>query len=173
MILVQVIFNTASFMEETSPVISFFIIYLIPFLTGWLIFRTPAVASALQTRYWNVIQRTFLAEVISVNFVLSGAIPTLLIPSNWYPDFFGPASPPTYLLLSLAVTAGALISYPYQIWMVNRGYHVWSIRLKIDRSPTQEGGQTMTPRISNAWVILGLSIVIFLASFVLTIKSLI
>ncbi|MFX0145634.1 MAG: DUF4396 domain-containing protein [Candidatus Hodarchaeota archaeon] len=172
MILVQVIFNTAPFIEEASPVVSFIIIYLIPLLIGWLIFRTPAMASALQTRYWDVIQRALLAEVISLNFVLSGAIPTLLIPSNWYPDFFGPASPPTYLLLSLAVTAGALISYPYQIWMINRGYHVWSIRTTIDRSLTQEDGLIMTPTISNAWVVLVLSIVIFLTSFVLTIQIL-
>ena len=173
MILVQVIFNTAPFMDEASPVIRFLIIYLIPLLTGWLIFRTPAISSALQMRYWNAIRRTLLAEVISVNFVLSGAIPTILIPSNWYPDFFGPASPPTYLLISLAATAGALFTYPFHAWMIRRGFHVWPIQTSIDRSLTWEDGSVAIPTIRNAWFALLLSTVIFLTSFVLTIQILI
>jgi hypothetical protein len=172
MILVQVIFNTIPSIDEASPVINILIIYLMPLLTGWLIFRTPAVISALQTRYWIAIRRTLLAEVISVNLVLSGAIPLILIPSNWYPDFFGPASPPTFMLFSLAATAGALFTYPYHAWMIRRGFHVWPIRFSIERSLSQEDGPITIPTIRNAWVALVVSIVIFLTSFMLTVRIL-
>jgi hypothetical protein len=172
MILVQVIFNNVPSMDEASPVINILVIYLMPLLTGWLIFRAPAVTSALQTRYWIAIRRTLLAEVISVNLVLSVAIPLILIPTNWYPDFFGPASPPTFLVFSLVATAGALFTYPYNAWMIRRGFHVWPIRTSIDRSLTLEDGLLAIPTIRNAWVVLVLSIVIILTSFVLTIQIL-
>lgn len=172
MILVQVIFNSVPSIDEASPILNLFIIYLVPLLTGWLIFRTPTVMSSLQTRYWIAIRRTLLAEVISVNLVLSGAIPLILIPSNWYPDFFRPTSPPTFMLFLLAATAGAILTYQYNIWMIRRDFHVWPIRIPIDRSVTEEDASRAFPTIRNAWLALVVSIIIFITSFVLTLRIL-
>jgi hypothetical protein len=172
MILVQVVFNTVPSIDEASPVISLVIIYFLPLLTGWLIFRAPAVVSSSKTRYWMALRRTLLAEVISLNLVLSGVFPLILIPSNWYPEFFGPISPPTFLLFSLAAIVGGLLTYPYHAWMIGRGFHVWSTQFFIDGGSTQEDVSIATPTIRNAWVALILSFIIFLASFVLTIQIL-
>jgi hypothetical protein len=172
MIFVQVVFNAVPSVVEASPGISLVVIYFLPLLSGWLIFRAPAMASSSKTRYRMALRRTLLAEIISTNLVLSGVFPLILIPSNLYPDFFGPISPPTYLLFSLAATVGGLLTFPYHAWMIRRGFHVWPNQSFIDGESAQEVDSEASPTLRSAWVVLVLSFILFIASLVLTIQLL-
>ena len=58
--------------------------YGLPFIIGLLAFRAPLLASLMSVRYWVAVGRSLIVEVISVNLMLAGAIPMLLIPNSRY-----------------------------------------------------------------------------------------
>ena len=142
--------------------------YGLPFIIGLLAFRAPLLASLMSRRYWVAVGRSLLAEVISVNLMLAGAISMLLIPNSRYPLVFGPASPPTFGLFSLAAIAGALLVYLFNAWMVRRGFSVWPCRVV---ALAQEEA-VAPPSLGNAWGALLISFVLLIASLGLTMLSL-
>jgi hypothetical protein len=148
------------------------IMYGLPFIMGLLIFRAPLVASLMSDGYWGAVRRSLLAEVISVNLGLAGAIPVLLIPNSQYPLVFGPASPPTFGLFSLAAIASAAVIYPFNAWMVHCGLSIWPVRVVVGKAFAQEEDIIATPSLRNAWGALLLSTVLLIVSLGLTMLSL-
>jgi hypothetical protein len=146
--------------------------YGLPFIIGLLIFRAPLVASLRDGRYWVAVRGSLLAEVISVNLVLAGAIPAILIPFSRYPLVFGPASLPTWGVFSLAAIAGAILVYPFNAWMSSRGLSIWPIRVVFGKVLAQDEDTVATPTLRNAWGALALSAVLLVASIGLTMLSL-
>jgi hypothetical protein len=170
MVLVHVILNV--FPSVGNGPLGLAIVYGLPFVIGLLMFRAPLVASLMSGRYWVAVRRSLLAEVISVNLGLAGAIPMLLILNSRYPLILGPASPPTFGLFSLAAIASVVIIYPFNAWMVRRGFSVWPIRVVVGRAFAQEKDSMAMPSLRNAWGALLLSFVLLIASLGLTMLSL-
>ena len=104
---------------EAGPVI-----LVPPLLVGWLIFRAPLVAARLGGRYWVAVRRTLLTEFISTILVLVGMLPVLIILQD---RFFTPNlnSPLFWGFISLGAIVGAVLLYPYNVWMVRRGSAAW------------------------------------------------
>jgi hypothetical protein len=107
------------------------LILVAPLLVGWLIFRAPLVAARLGGRYWVAVRRTLPAEFISTILVLIGMLPVLILlpdilSTEWWGGFArDPSSQLFWGIVSLAAIVGAVILYPYNVWMVRRGSAAW------------------------------------------------
>ncbi len=130
--------NTLGLMFVIAPLYLFLpagdagpMILLAPLLVGWLIFRAPLMAARSGGRYWVAVRRTLLAEFISTILVLIGMLPVLiLLPdillTEWWGGFANdPSSWLFWGVFSLAAIVGAVILYPYNVWMVRRNSAAW------------------------------------------------
>jgi hypothetical protein len=84
-----------------------------------------------------------LAELASTFLVLTGAYPVVLVglqrvvgpwlgPFN--PDF---TYPPLWGALALGTLAGALVTYPYHLWMTRRGVIRWGMGATGEAAPAR------------------------------------
>ncbi len=93
--------------------------YLAGFAFGLFIFQSLFMQSMMGGTYWENVRRTFLPELISMNFMMAGMAPVMcfLMMSR---DMR--AMEPSQLLfwgvMSLGVMAGYAAAYPSNVWMV-------------------------------------------------------
>src|SRR5437667_1394035 len=93
--------------------------YLAGFAFGLFIFQSLFMQSMMGGTYWENVRRTFLPELISMNFMMAGMAPVicfLMIIRDMR------AMEPSQLLfwgvMSLGVMAGYAAAYPSNVWMV-------------------------------------------------------
>jgi hypothetical protein len=99
---------------------------LAPFLFGWLLFRAPLVAARSRRPYLVAVFRSLPAEILSTILVLSGMLTVLIQLSEHYWWFsLDPGTPLFWSVLSAGATAGAVIVYPFNLWMVRRDAAPW------------------------------------------------
>ncbi|MGD8794257.1 MAG: serine hydrolase, partial [Anaerolineae bacterium] len=126
------------------------LVLLVPFLVGWLVFRAPRLAARLGIGYGRALRRALLTELISAGLVLAGMFPVLYLGVNdWLDGRIDLVSPPWWGLLALAAALGALVAYPFHLWLARRGLEA-------------------APSLRTAWAGLLLSLVLLVASLGLT-----
>src|SRR6266849_818352 len=95
--------------------------YLAGFSFGLLIFQSLFMKSMMGGTYWENVRKSFLAEFISMNFMMAGTAPVM---SFLMMGRDMRAMEPTELLfwgvMSIGVTAGFTTAYPANVWMVAR-----------------------------------------------------
>ncbi|OZI57835.1 DUF4396 domain-containing protein [Bordetella genomosp. 1] len=96
--------------------------YLVGFAFGWFIFQSLFMKSLMGGTYWENVRKSFLPEFISMNFMLAGMAPVMVF-LMMGGDMR--AMVPTELLfwgvMSIGVTAGFILTYPCNVWLVARG----------------------------------------------------
>jgi hypothetical protein len=105
--------------------------------------------------------RALLTEIISASLVLAGLFPVLYLGViQWLSGHNDLARPAWWGILGLAAVAGALVVYPFHLWLARRG---------LDGRATPEGGlRQPTPSLRTAWAALLLSFALLVASLGLT-----
>jgi hypothetical protein len=99
---------------------------LLPFLFGWLLFRAPLIAARSHRPYPVAVLRSLPAEVLSTILVLSGMLTALIqFSENHWWFSLDPGTPLFWLVFSVGAMAGAVIVYPFNLWMVRRGAGPW------------------------------------------------
>jgi len=111
---------------------------LLPLCSGALIFAAAKWLSRSDPPFEAAFRRPILAEAVSTFLVLAGAYPTVTAMETHY---LGPwtslfnidlSYPPLWGTLVLAALAGALIAYPYHLWMIRRGVVRWGVGPAVD-----------------------------------------
>jgi FtsP/CotA-like multicopper oxidase with cupredoxin domain len=96
--------------------------YVSGFSFGLLIFQSLFMKSMMGGTYFENVRKTFIPEFISMNFMMAGMAPVM---SFLMMGRDMRAMEPTELLfwgvMSLGVTAGFIVAYPANVWMVKRG----------------------------------------------------
>ena len=95
--------------------------YTAAFLFGWMIFQALFMRSMLGGNYVLALRKTFFAEFVSMNMVMVGMIPTMVILMRALPEARDPLRPLFWGVMSLATLVGGLTAYPINSWMVRRG----------------------------------------------------
>jgi hypothetical protein len=95
--------------------------YSAAFVVGLLVFQALFMKSMLVGRYFLAVRKTFFAETISMNMVMVGMIPTMIILMYRLPGSDNPTNPIFWGVMSLATMAGMVTAYPINSWMVARG----------------------------------------------------
>ncbi|MEM8958147.1 MAG: DUF4396 domain-containing protein [Pseudomonadota bacterium] len=94
--------------------------YSAGFFVGLFVFQALMMAGMYGGRYFLAVRKTFFAETVSMNMVMAGMIPMMLILSHLWPGSESPANPEFWFRMSLATLAGGLLAYPINYWLVAR-----------------------------------------------------
>jgi hypothetical protein len=95
--------------------------YASAFVVGLLVFQALFMKSMLGGRYFLAVRKTFFAETVSMNMVMVGMIPTMVILMDRLPGSDDPTNPTFWGIMSLAAMVGMVTAYPINSWMVARG----------------------------------------------------
>jgi hypothetical protein len=95
--------------------------YCSAFVLGLLIFQALFMKSMLGGNYFLAVRKTFFAETVSMNMVMVGMIPVMVILMSRLPGSDDPAQPTFWGVMSLATMVGMVTAYPINSWMVAKG----------------------------------------------------
>jgi len=104
--------------------IDLFVEYAAAFVVGLLIFQAVFMLG-MYGNYWKAVKGTFFAEFVSMNMVMVGMFPAMLIlmheMKGTFPDVDSPLDPRFWGIMSVATMAGMVTAYPINSWMVRAG----------------------------------------------------
>lgn len=95
--------------------------YTSAFIVGLFVFQALFMISMYSGNYWMAVRKTFFAETISMNMVMVGMIPTMVILMHVIPGTDNPFNVEFWGVMSLATMAGMVTAYPINLWMVTKG----------------------------------------------------
>ncbi|MHB1698629.1 MAG: DUF4396 domain-containing protein [Acidobacteriaceae bacterium] len=95
--------------------------YVSGFAFGLLIFQSLFMKDMLGGSYLHAIKKTWLAEWLSMNAVMAGMIPTMIILMSRNMNRMDPTSVRFWAVMSLATLVGAVLAYPINWWLVKNG----------------------------------------------------
>jgi hypothetical protein len=95
--------------------------YCAAFVVGLLIFQALFMKSMLGGNYFFAVRKTFFAETVSMNTVMLGMIPVMIILMSRIPGSDDPRQPTFWGVMSLATMVGMVTAYPINSWMVAKG----------------------------------------------------
>jgi hypothetical protein len=94
--------------------------YAAGFLFGWMIFQALFMRDMMGGSYPKALAATFYAELVSMNGVMAGM---MIVTMPWRAALGdpGPATGAFWFIMSIGLTAGFLVAYPINWWLVARG----------------------------------------------------
>jgi FtsP/CotA-like multicopper oxidase with cupredoxin domain len=96
--------------------------YTAGFLFGLLIFQALFMRKTMGGTYRDNVRRSFLPELISMNCMMGGMAPVMvLLMMGRDMRAMWPGEPLFWMVMSLGVIAGFAIAYPVNVWLVARG----------------------------------------------------
>ncbi|NGX45498.1 MAG: hypothetical protein K940chlam2_00653 [Chlamydiae bacterium] len=94
--------------------------YIAAYLFGLFIFQALFMRSMFAT-YREAVMKSIFAETVSMNFVMAGMFPVIVIVKHFLPEASNPATLLFWGMMSLATLVGFALAYPINSWMVKRG----------------------------------------------------
>lgn len=91
--------------------------YTFGFVSGLFIFQALMMKPMFGS-YGHAVRKTFFAETVSMNMVMTGMIPTMVVLAAAWPDSEDPLNPQFWFRMSLATVVGAVIAFPINRWLV-------------------------------------------------------
>jgi len=95
--------------------------YAAGFSFGLLIFQALFMKDMLGGSYIHAVRKTWLAEWLSMNAVMSGMIPVMVILMSRHMNAMEPTSGRFWAVMSLATLVGAVLAFPINWWLVKHG----------------------------------------------------
>ncbi len=92
--------------------------YSAGFAFGLFIFQAFFMKDLLGGSYWHAVKSTVLPEWLSMNSVMAGMIPVMIILMTRDPSAMEPTSLRFWGIMSLATLIGAAFAYPVNMWLV-------------------------------------------------------
>ena len=92
--------------------------YFAGFAFGLLIFQALFMKDMLGGSYWQAVKSTILPEWLSMNAVMAGMIPVMIILMTRDMQAMEPTSLRFWGIMSLASLVGAVLAYPVNLWLV-------------------------------------------------------
>lgn len=95
--------------------------YVAGFAFGLLIFQALFLKDLLGGSYWQAVKATLLPEWLSMNAVMAGMLPVMIILMTRDMRAMEPTSLHFWGVMSLASLVGATLAYPVNWWLVSNG----------------------------------------------------
>lgn len=98
--------------------------YLSALAFGLFIFQALMMVGMYEGDYWKAVRKTFFAETVSMNLVMTGMLPVMLILGTHWAGSEQPQHASFWCRMSLATIVGGIVAYPINHWLVaNRLEH--------------------------------------------------
>jgi Domain of unknown function (DUF4396) len=94
--------------------------YAVGFAFGLLVFQALFMKDMLGGSYGEAVRRTWFAEWVSMNAVMAGMIPVMVVLMTQDMAAMEPSSLRFWGVMSLATLVGAVLAYPVNHWLVKR-----------------------------------------------------
>ena len=92
-------------------------------------------------RYFLAVRKTFFSEAVSMNFVMAGMIPTMVLLAGAWPDSMEPTHPSFWFRMSMASVVGGIVAFPINHWLV-RNHLKHGCMTVPGADPTPDQGRT-------------------------------
>ncbi len=94
--------------------------YTAAYLFGLFIFQALFMRSMFPS-YLMAVKKTIFAETVSMNMVMTGMFPVIVLIKSLFPEASDPFQPYFWGMMSLATIVGFIVAYPINSWMVKKG----------------------------------------------------
>jgi hypothetical protein len=97
--------------------------YLFGFGFGWTIFQALFMRDMAGGSYRKALRSTFMPEWLSMNAVMAGMVPTMVIlmSRDMSGDSMSALDIRFWAVMSAATIVGGVVSYPVNVWLVAKG----------------------------------------------------
>jgi uncharacterized protein DUF4396 len=92
--------------------------YLSAFVVGLLVFQALMMRSMYDNNYLQAVKSTFFAETVSMNMVMIGMIPVMVVLMHHWQGADNPLNLTFWFTMGLAAIAGGITAYPINSWLV-------------------------------------------------------
>lgn len=92
--------------------------YFLGFAFGWPIFQALFMRDMAGGSYRSALRSTFLSELLSMNLLMAGMIPTVMILRRHVEAAGDPSSPRFWFVMSMGLLVGFVVAYPMNWWLV-------------------------------------------------------
>lgn len=92
--------------------------YVLGFAFGWTIFQAPFMRDMAGGSYRRALIGTFVPELLSMNLLMAGMVPTVMILKTLIRSANDPANPSFWFVMSMGLLVGFIIAYPMNWWLV-------------------------------------------------------
>jgi Domain of unknown function (DUF4396) len=92
--------------------------YVLGFGFGWTIFQALFMRDMSGGSYRRALADTFVSELLSMNFLMAGMVPTVMTLRRHIPSAVDPASPSFWFVMSMGLLVGFIVAYPMNWWLV-------------------------------------------------------
>lgn len=95
--------------------------YAAGFAFGLFVFQALFMKDMLGGNYWQAVRGTWLAEWLSMNAVMAGMVPVMIVLMTRDMQAMEPTSPRFWGIMSVATLVGAVLAFPINWWLVKNG----------------------------------------------------
>jgi hypothetical protein len=92
--------------------------YVLGFAFGWTIFQALFMRDMAGGSYKRALTSTFVPELLSMNLLMAGMVPTVMILKAHIPSAGIPTTPTFWFVMSMGLLVGFIIAYPMNWWLV-------------------------------------------------------
>ena len=92
--------------------------YVLGFAFGWMIFQALFMREMAGGSYSRSLTGTFIPELLSMNLLMAGMVPTVMALRRQIASGTDPMTPAFWFVMSIALLVGFVIAYPMNWWLV-------------------------------------------------------
>jgi len=92
--------------------------YVLGFAFGWTIFQALFMRDSAGGTYRAALANTFVPELLSMNFLMAGMVPTVMALKMIVKSANDPTTPNFWFVMSMGLMVGFIIAYPINWWLV-------------------------------------------------------
>jgi len=114
--------------------------YALGFGFGWAFFQAFAMRDMVGGSYTRSLKETFIPELVSMNLLMTGMVPTMKFLMRRIEGGDDPLQPAFWFTMSMALIAGFVLAYPTNWWLVtnNMKHGMLTVRSKTDEHAGHE-----------------------------------
>src|SRR5215472_14051714 len=86
--------------------------YVLGFAFGWTIFQALFMRDMAGGSYGRALRSTFVSELLSMNLLMAGMVPTVMALKSRIPAAADPMTPSFWFVMSMGLLVGFIIAYP-------------------------------------------------------------
>ncbi len=95
--------------------------YVAGFVVGLFVFQALCMKPGGAGNYWLTVKSTLLAQILSMNVLMAGMIPVMVVLMSRDMSAMEPSSIRFWGTMSLSLMVGTVMTYPVNWWLVKRG----------------------------------------------------
>lgn len=124
--------------------------YVLGFAFGWTIFQALFMRGDAGGSYKTALRTTFFPELLSMNVLMAGMVPTMMVAMKHLPGAHQPSRPAFWFVMSMALLVGFVVAYPMNWWLVSRHLKHGMMTVRPSTGHEKHGGHDGVHAISSA-----------------------